>query len=90
MARTGPAARQAASWCPVRKAALPWASRAALEPKASGVRRATGGRREIRACVDSVAKPATPARVASADIVEFDGPLSVVSFVDQSYYPQPK
>lgn len=31
-----------------------------------------------------------PARVASADFVEFEGPLSFVSFVDQSYYPQKK
>ena len=31
-----------------------------------------------------------PARVASTDMVEFEGPLSFVSFVDQRYYPQPK
>lgn len=31
-----------------------------------------------------------PARVTGAEIVEFDGPLSFVSFVDQSYYHQAK
>ena len=30
------------------------------------------------------------ARMASADIVEFEGPLSFVSFVDRRYYPQAK